>query len=73
MLATECNHQWDFRDFCGADVCDLCEAHAHVDRESGEVIQRLARCYCGWAESGGNGYQELLDEGENIEPEPDVG
>ena len=53
-------------------MCDLCEAHAHVDKE-GNVYQTLARCYCGWAASGGNGYQELLDEGENIEPEDDDG
>jgi hypothetical protein len=71
VLATECNHQWDYREYCGAHVCGLCEAHAHVDRE-GVVYQTLARCYCGWAASGGNGYQELLDEGETIEPdEPD--
>jgi len=32
----------------------------------GEVTQDLARCYCGWAESGGDGYEELLEMGEYI-------
>jgi hypothetical protein len=41
---------------CGAYVCGACGAH-----------QGLARCFCGWAASGGDGYRELQDEGETIE------
>ena len=43
---------------CGANVCDHCGAH-----------QRLVRCFCGWAASGGDGYRELLECGEVIEEE----
>jgi len=27
----------------------------------------LARCYCGWAADGGNGRQQLVEMGENVE------
>ena len=37
--------------YCGANVCDDCEYH-----------DGLARCYCGWSESGGDGRQELRAE-----------
>ncbi len=47
-----------FVDFCGAWICGSCDHH-----------QGLARCYCGWAESGGNGRTELLELGEVIDPE----
>ena len=43
---------------CGATVCWECGHH-----------QGLARCYCGWSLSGGNGYQELIEMGETIEPD----
>ncbi len=43
---------------CGAWVCVDCSAH-----------KGLARCFCGWAESGGDGRQELVEMGETIEPE----
>ncbi len=43
---------------CGALVCDECDYH-----------KGLARCFCGWAASGGNGYQELQEMGETIEPD----
>jgi hypothetical protein len=26
-------------------------------------------CYCGWALDGGDGYQQLIEAGETIEPE----
>lgn len=45
-----------FSRFCGAKVCDNCGEHLG-----------LARCFCGWAASGGNGYVELLECGEQIE------
>lgn len=41
--------------YCAAWVCGDCEHH-----------QGLARCYCGWAASGGDGIQELVDRGEVI-------
>ena len=41
---------------CGAWVCQACGAH-----------RGLARCYCGWSASGGNGYAELIEAGEYIE------
>jgi hypothetical protein len=44
--------------YCGAYVCNECGTH-----------QGLARCYCGWSAGGGDGYRELIDEGETIEPE----
>ena len=40
---------------CGAYVCDTCGAHVG-----------LARCFCGWSASGGDGRQELIDMGETI-------
>ena|SRR6516164_5662720 len=41
---------------CGAWVCNSCENHVG-----------LARCYCGWSASGGDGHAELLEMGETIE------
>lgn len=43
---------------CAAYVCESCDKH-----------DGLARCYCGWSASGGNGRQELIDLGETIDPE----
>jgi hypothetical protein len=42
------------------------EAHAciHCDDHRG-----LARCYCGWSQSGRDGRQELVEMGETIAPE----
>ena len=51
-----CNHDYLFDRGCGAQVCYDCGDH-----------KDLARCYCGWAASGGNGSQELEDLGEQIE------
>jgi len=50
-------HEYIFLNECGADVCMDCNDH-----------KGLARCYCGWSDVGGNGYYELLDLGEQIEP-----
>ena len=41
--------------YCGAHVCDACGTH-----------RKLARCYCGWSASGGDGRRELVDMGETI-------
>lgn len=46
---------WPSR-YCGVRVCDDCGHH-----------QGLARCYCGWATSGGDGRRELVELGETIE------
>ena len=51
-----CQHQYKFRDYCGAKVCDGCSDH-----------EGLARCYCGWAASGGDGWRELFEMGEQID------
>jgi len=32
----------------------------------------LARWFCGWSRSGGNGYQEMLEMGETIEPDEEI-
>jgi len=45
-----------FNDSCGAYVCAKCGAHVG-----------LVRCFCGWAASGGDGRQELIERGENID------
>ena len=41
---------------CGAWVCDDCGAH-----------DKLERCFCGWSRWGGDGYNELIEMGEQIE------
>jgi hypothetical protein len=54
-----CGGEFEPDAFCGASICNACGRH-----------KGLARCYCGWTESGnGNGYQELQEMGETIEPE----
>lgn len=50
--------EWTFSRICGVLVCDHCGNH-----------QGLVLCYCGWALDGGDGYQQLLEAGENIEPD----
>ena len=50
------DHQYILIEECGANVCMDCNDH-----------EGLARCYCGWSLSGSNGYNELLDMGEQIE------
>jgi hypothetical protein len=54
----KCGGKADFSRYCAADVCHECGNHIG-----------LSRCYCGWSESGRNGYTELLELGEVIEPE----
>jgi len=63
---SECIHMFERSTYCGCHVCYLCNQHAHVNQQ-GEVTQTLVRCYCGWAESGGNGIEELQELGENVE------
>ena len=53
-----CQGVFVFSKYCGANVCLVCDNH-----------QNLARCFCGWSESGGDGRQELIEMGETIEPE----
>lgn len=54
----ECPHEYELSDFCGAVTCIFCNHHKGFDR-----------CYCGWTRSGtGDGYDELLSLGEDIEP-----
>ena len=54
----KCGGTYFFDTYCGADVCDTCGNH-----------KGLCRCYCGWSTSGDNGYTELIEAGETIEPE----
>lgn len=54
-LSCKKGHYW-FNNHCGARVCDHCRNHKH-----------LARCFCGWSESGGDGRRELVEMGEQID------
>lgn len=45
-----------FDNSCGAYVCDHCSNH-----------KGLARCFCGWSVSGGDGRRELIEMGETID------
>jgi hypothetical protein len=54
----EHQHSYLFSKECGVQVCAGCRHH-----------KGLARCYCGWAESGEDGRWELESLGEVIEPE----
>lgn len=56
-MSKSCDHNYQFQDECGAEVCAECGDH-----------KGLTRCYCGWSESGGNGRKELERRGEQIEP-----
>lgn len=49
--------EWTLSRSCGVWVCDNCDYHSG-----------LVRCYCGWALDGGDGYEQLIEAGENIEP-----
>jgi len=51
-------HSYSSNNNCGVPVCLYCNIH-----------KGLTRCYCGWSESGGDGRQELIKMGENIEEE----
>ena len=52
----DCAHQWEFDQSCGAQVCVGCGEH-----------KGLARCFCGWSRSGGDGAAELREMGEEID------
>ena len=56
MSCPEGSHDYEYSKYCGAYVCYDCDHH-----------KGLARCYCGWSESGGDGYRELREMGEQIE------
>jgi hypothetical protein len=53
-----CGGIYEFNDNCGAKVCGSCGNH-----------KGLCRCYCGWSASGMDGYAELVEMGETIEPD----
>ena len=48
--------EFEFDSGCATDVCVSCDNHKGLDR-----------CWCGWARSGGNGRQELIEFGENLD------
>jgi len=54
----ECGGEFEFNSYCGAYVCVECDNH-----------KGLARCYCGWSQSGRNGRLELEEMGETLEPD----
>ena len=56
-LCPECGGPMDPSPYCGVLVCCECGHH-----------DGLARCYCGWSASGGDGRRELEELGEVIEP-----
>lgn len=58
VMLCDCGTEMEFSRHCGAWVCEECGNH-----------DGMARCFCGWAASGGDGYNELLEMGETIEPE----
>ena len=51
-------HDYPFDRRCGAHTCIHCDDH-----------RGLARCYCGWSQSGRDGRQELVEMGGTIAPE----
>lgn len=51
-----CGGDFVFSRYCGAYVCERCDNH-----------KGLARCYCGWSQSGMDGRRELEEMGEQIE------
>ena len=53
-----CGGNYTFSRHCGANVCLACDDH-----------KDLARCFCGWSISGGDGRRELEEMGETIEAE----
>lgn len=53
-----CGKEVTYSKYCAADVCDNCSNH-----------NGLARCYCGWSITGGNGRKELEEMGETIDEE----
>ena len=56
MTCLRCDDSYEWQEECGVDVCSYCGHH-----------KDLARCYCGWGQTGGDGRQELIDMGETID------
>lgn len=54
-----CKSEVELNRYCAAYVCN-------GEQCQGEHIG-MDRCYCGWSRSGGDGYRELLEDGETIE------
>ena len=55
-------HDYEWNRSCGAYICYTCDIHSTTRNDN-----YLARCYCGWALSGGDGNAELIELGETIE------
>jgi len=64
-------HDYEWSRSCGAYICYTCDIHSttknNIVSEEHPQGNYLARCYCGWSLSGGDGYAELIEEGETIE------
>jgi len=61
------NGRFEVSNSCGVWKCRDCGAHAKYNGAGKEPGPLLARCYCGWALDGGNGRQQLVKMGENVE------
>ena len=74
---THTHEYTDNMTLCGAHICIECNHHVfkpNLEASIDEAIengwtQQLARCHCGWAEDGGDGYGQLVEMGETIEPD----
>ena len=64
-LPHECG-DWDVSNTCGAWIC-RCGAHYSYHGRDKAPGPMLARCFCGWSQNGGNGRQQLIAMGENVE------
>lgn len=54
---TVCAHEYGpTNPQCGVKICTKCGEHKGLDR-----------CFCGWSRSGGDGHQQLVNMGEQIE------
>jgi hypothetical protein len=63
ITKTRCSnneHNYEWNQFCGAEVCSDCGDH-----------KNLTRCFCGWSFDGGDGRRQLEELGETIESEPE--
>ena len=61
---------WVVSENCGAWVCNAsgtCGAHFTYNGRDKEPGTMLARCFCGWAQDGGDGNEQLAAMGENVE------
>lgn len=56
---TECDHNYQWSDYCGTYVCSECGAHNHSEDGRG---QSLARCFCGYNLANGERLEDDIGE-----------